>query len=269
MLGSLSSGSSGPRPVISSRISETKSDSSCVLSASRSASTYCDTSCWTCRRISSSGSFSSAERLVSSISRRCRRTLASSSLSLSSGLAACGCKDGDCSGGISGSVVRPRRQAPDGAGSSTAGGSGAATRRAVKRPAIVHSYFRATHLRDSGGKLEFLHRRRGLSFRLRLIGRAVQHQLLELRGDLVTRLDLVERHAAIDRFAYQRVVVGDGSGERVAERLFEIVKAQTGREHALLEAVDDDLRMGSFAQPLLDRRNQFLGVTQSSAPWFR
>ena len=55
MVGSLSSGSSGPSPVISSRISETKSSSSCVLSARRSTSTYCETSCWTCRRISSSG----------------------------------------------------------------------------------------------------------------------------------------------------------------------------------------------------------------------
>src|SRR6185437_488696 len=255
MLGSLSSGSSGPRPVISSRISETKSDSSCVLSASRSASTYCDTSCWTCRRISSSGSFSSAERLVSSISRRCRRTLASSSLSLSNGLAACGCKDGDCSGGISGSLGAAALPGAGGAGSSIATGSDAEARRAVKRPAIAWSFL----LRD--GKFEFLHRRRG--FRLGLFSRAIQHQFLELRGDFVTRPDLVERHAAIDGFAYQRVVIGDSPGERVAECLFEIVKAQTGREHALLEAVDDDLRMGPFAQSLLDRRHQLLGVTQT------
>ena len=63
MLGSLSSGSSGPRPVISSRISETNSLSSWVLSASRSTTMYCVTSCWMCARISSSGSFSSAEQV--------------------------------------------------------------------------------------------------------------------------------------------------------------------------------------------------------------
>ena len=70
MLSSLSSGSSGPSPVISSRISETKSESSWVFSASRSTKMYFETSSRTCSRISSSGSFSSAERLISSISRR-------------------------------------------------------------------------------------------------------------------------------------------------------------------------------------------------------
>ena len=55
-------------------------------------------------RISSSGSFSSAERLISSISRRCRRTLASSSLSLSSGLdGAAAARSG--SGAASGNTV--------------------------------------------------------------------------------------------------------------------------------------------------------------------
>ena len=87
-VGSLSSGSSGPNPVISSRISETKLLSSWVLSGSRSTRMYWLTSCMTWERISSSGSFSSACRLISSIRRRCRRTLASSSLSLSNELAA-------------------------------------------------------------------------------------------------------------------------------------------------------------------------------------
>jgi len=54
----------------------------------RSTRMYCETRLLTCLRISSSGSLSSAERLISSISLRCRRTLASSSLSLSSGLLA-------------------------------------------------------------------------------------------------------------------------------------------------------------------------------------
>jgi len=42
--GSFSSGSIGPRPVISSMISSTKSSSSCALSAMRSAITYWVTS---------------------------------------------------------------------------------------------------------------------------------------------------------------------------------------------------------------------------------
>src|SRR5450756_2877761 len=144
MVGSLSSGAQGPRPVISSRISETKAASSCVFSASRSASTYCDTSCWTCRRVSSSGSFSSAERLISSISRRCSRTLASSSLSLSSrSAAACGCNCGAGSAVTSGGAVHAAPPSADGADSSTAGRSGAATRRrrvaAPDLPAVEES----------------------------------------------------------------------------------------------------------------------------------
>ena len=218
MLSSLSSGSSGPRPVISSRISETNSASSCVLSASRSASTYCDTSCWTWRRISSSGSFSSAERLISSISRRCRRTLASSSLSLSSGLAALRLHRRRLfrrhfrQRGPGRAVGRGRRRLFDrrrlGRGSAsdceTAGHRLVLCLRVSFRTAALSDH---ALLRD--GKLELLERRRGLLFRLRLAGRGIQHQLLELRGDLVAGLDLVERHAAVDRLAHQRVVVGD------------------------------------------------------------
>src|SRR5450631_280299 len=260
MVGSLSSGSSGPRPVISSRISETKSASSCVFSASRSASTYCDTSCWTCRRVSSSGNFSSAERLISSISRRCRRTLASSSLSLSSrSAAACGCNGGACSAGNSGGTVLAAPPSAGGADSSIAGGSGAATRRTVKRPAIAYSFFLL--LRE--GKLEFFDRRRGLAFCRRLAGRGIHHQLLELRGDLVAWLYFVERHAAVDRLAHQSVIVGDRGHEGLSERLLEVAAAQAGREHAVLKAVDDDLRIGPVTQPFLDRRHQLLGVTQA------
>src|SRR3990167_8986338 len=203
MLGSFNNGSSGPKPVISSRISETNSASSCVLSASRSTSTYCETSCWTWRRISSSGSFSSAERLISSIRRRCRRTLASSSLSLCSGLAACCCCAPGGGGGsaASGNTVQATPSSAD--GSSIADRSGAATRRAVKRPPI-------TNVLSGDGELELLQERHGFALR-RLGGVGLQHQLLELGGDLVARLDLVERHAAIDRLAHQIVVVGNGA----------------------------------------------------------
>src|SRR5262245_7145106 len=178
MVGSLSSGSSGPRPIISSRISETKSLNSCVLSGRRSTSTYCETSCWTCRRISSSGTLSSAERLISSIKRRCRRTLASSSLSLSNGLSACGAA-APCSPPVSGKTVQ---DTPSSAVDSSVGGGGGSevvARRAVNRPTIL------AHHR----KLEFFQEWHGgtVTGRFR---RRIQHELLELSGDLVTGPDL-------------------------------------------------------------------------------
>src|SRR4029079_9547748 len=141
-----------PRPVISSRISETKSLNSCVLSGRRSTSTYCETSCWTWRRISSSGTLSSAERLISSIKRRCRRTLASSSLSLSRGLSA-GVAAAPCSPPVSGKTVQ---ETPSSAVDSSVGGGGSevVARRAVKRPTIL-AYHR---------KLEFFQEGHGRAF---------------------------------------------------------------------------------------------------------
>ena len=147
MVGSLSSGSSGPRPVISSRISETNSLSSWVLSASRSTTMYCVTSCWMCARISSSGSFSSAERLISSISRRCRRTLASSSLSDSSGLDG---SAGSLSCASSGAVaIQDIGAGASGGASATGAGSGAVLRRAVKRPLMRFSPARSRACRQA------------------------------------------------------------------------------------------------------------------------
>src|SRR5262245_11265536 len=213
MLGSFSSGSSGPRPVISSRISETKSLSSCVLSASRSTSTYCDTSCCTCRRISSSGTLSSAERLISSIRRRCRRTLASRSLSLSNGLSAAG--GGACSDGGSGNVHEALSGASGGP-CSGAGTSGAGARRSVKRPTILAS---------DDGKPELFHQRNGRAIGRRFGNGRVEHQLLELRRDLVARLDLIEGHAAIDCFPHQRVVVGNRAQKGVAQCMGKIAPA--------------------------------------------
>src|SRR5579883_763745 len=276
-LGSLSSGSIGPSPVISSRISLTKPASSWALSASRSTRMYCETSCWTCLRISSSGSFSSAERLISSISLRCSRTLASSSLSVSSGFgagaAACaGCAEG-CGASISGTIgsgsgspcgntVHATASSAGGGGGATAAGiaSGAVAagensgvaRRVLNRPAMTigpaHPLLRRcaaplfdplsslNALRTRPGQRHFLVRRRG-----RPVGRR-RDQLLELRGDLVARLDLVERNAAVDRLAHQRVVVWNGGDEILAERLLDVALAQAGAEHALLEAIDDDAR---------------------------
>ena len=145
MVGSLSSGSSGPRPIISSRISATKSFE--LLRVERHAlGQRCigRRAAGSARRISSSGSFSSAERLISSISRRCSRTLASSSLSRSSGLTAPARRSARAS-------AAPERRSA-GSAPSTGGsdggvrarhGAGAAARRAVKRPAMRRSAFRS------------------------------------------------------------------------------------------------------------------------------
>src|SRR6185503_77076 len=251
MVGSLSNGSSGPRPVISSRISETKSPNSWVLRGRRSTSTYCETSCWTWRRISSSGALSSAERLISSIKRLCRRTLASSSLSLRSGLSDC-CAAAPCSLPESGKTVQDTPSSSDEGGSSGAGASGVAARRAVKRPTIL-AYHR---------NFEFFQERhwRALAGRFR---RRIQHEFLELSGDLVAGLDLVERNAAVDRLPNKRVVVGNCAQESVAKRLRKVAAAQTGVEHFLGETVDNYLRVWSLAQTLSDRRHKLLGVAQA------
>src|SRR5262245_19492727 len=206
MVGSLSNGSSGPRPVISSRISETKSLNSCVLSGKRSTSTYCETSCWTWRRISSSGTLSSAERLISSIRRRCRRTLASSSLSLRSGLSAGAAA---CSALVSGNTVHDTPSSAVEAGSSGGAGSGVVVRRAVNRPTIL-AYHR---------ELEFLQERHWLAVTCRFRRRRIQHELFEFSGDLVAGLDLIERNAAVDRLPDKGIVVGNCAQEGIAECL--------------------------------------------------
>src|SRR5262249_19617148 len=147
--------------------------------------------------ISSSGTLSSAERLISSIRRRCRRTLASRSLSLSNGLSAAG--GGTCSDGGSGNVHEVLSGASDGA-CSAALTSGAGARRSVKRPTIL-----APH----DGKSEFLHQRDGRTICRRFGRRRIEHELLDFRRYPVARLDLIEGHATINRFPHQRVVVGN------------------------------------------------------------
>src|SRR5262245_41506531 len=209
MVGSLSKGSSGPRPVISSRISETKSLNSCVLSGKRSTSTYCETSCWTWRRISSSGTLSSAERLISSMRRRCRRTLASSSLSLSNGLSAGAVT---CSVFVSGNTVQDTPSSAVGEGSSGGAGSGVVVRRAVNRPTILAYHW----------KLEFLQELHRLTVPGQFRRRRIQHEFLQLRGDLVAGIDLIERDPAIDRLPDKGIVVWNCAQEGVAECLRQV-----------------------------------------------
>src|SRR5215510_13827782 len=250
MPGSLSSGSSGPSPVISSRISATKSLSSCALSARRSTMTYWATSCWIWPRISSSGSFSSAERLISSISRRCSLTLASRSLSVCSGLAAADAAMG--SGAGAGAVQDTPSSAGDGASGEAGTGSATGERRAVKRP-IIRSSPRPRQLELAEALLFGC----GLGIRLR------ENHLLERERDLVARLHFLERHAAVDRLAHDRIVIGNAGREGVAQHLLDVVLAQAGGEHLLLEAIDDHLRVWPVAEPLADRLDQLLGVAQA------
>src|SRR6202140_5448055 len=200
-------------------------------------------------RISSSGSLSSAERLISSISRRCRRTLASRSFSVSSGLAV-GC--GAAGSGAGGGSDKPVTETVSPKASSIAGTrAGAATRCVEKRPAIKDLPYQcpAMHaavtyvLRPRPRQFEFFAADRGL-FRRRALG--LRHdQLLELQCDLVALLDLFERHAAVDGFAHQRIVVRDAGQERVADRLLDVGAAQARRKHLCHEAIDDDLRLGA------------------------
>src|SRR5262249_24528423 len=152
---------------------------------------------------------SSAERLTSSIRRRWRRTLASSSLSLSSGFAGGAGTAGSAVG--SGNTVQDTPSSAAVAGSSTTAGSGTEVRRAVKRPTIA--ILRIGLLRCSPGQrdLDFLCQRRDRRCR-RFCARR-QDQLLELSRDLVARFHRVERNAAVDSFADEPVVVRNARGE--------------------------------------------------------
>ena len=232
MLGSLSSGSSGPKPVISSIISETKSPSSCVFRGRRSTSTYCETSCWTCRLSSSSGTLSNAERLISSINRRCRRTLASSNLSLSNGLS---WPAGAASGSrASGNTVKVMASGVVGGAPSIAGRSAPAARFAVNRPAMAATspstvsasasaapQASPVGLGDAAPSTKFF-----------IGGGILSPGLTSSSG---TPRSIASRTSA-ESF-------GDGARRASPSALREIVAPKAGAEHALAEAVHDHLRL--------------------------
>ena len=133
MVGSLSSGSSGPRPVISSRISETKSlEFLCVESAGAPPAHIAMTSCCTCRRISSSGSLSRAERLMSSIRRAMQTHLGVEQLVAKQRTFRLLAATDPARCLTSGKTVQDPPSSSDDGGSSGAGKSGVAARRAVE-----------------------------------------------------------------------------------------------------------------------------------------
>jgi hypothetical protein len=117
-------------------ISSMKSSSSCALSAMRSARTYWATSAEICRRTSPSDTFSIAERLISSIRRRCSRTLASSSLSRSGVFEGAGSGPGSSVGSCCTDCRLGASTTGSGAAAAQAASTSAMRRDAVKRPNI-------------------------------------------------------------------------------------------------------------------------------------
>src|SRR4051812_46091626 len=257
-VGSLSSGSIGPRPGLSSMISATKASSSCALSAMRSASTYCATSAEICRRTSPSDTFSIAERLISSMRRRCRRTLASSSLSRSGETEGVDSEAGASSLGSSATICRLGASTE---GSSDIAGGGAlvaaacasAMRRvAVKRPNIATS----AHQRELALGFRFRRLRSCL-----LLGR--EDHLGERLLDIVAGLHFFERHTAVDRLADEAEIIRDGAGKRLAERALDVGAAQARPEQALLEAVHDHFQRRAVRQPLANDIHQMARVLEA------
>src|SRR4051812_7992636 len=241
-VGSFSSGSSGPSPVISSRISRTNSSSSLELMARRSATTYCVTICWIWVCTSSGGSFSIADRLSSSIRRLCSRTLASSNLSLCNGLLWTGAG----AAGTASACTRCGAVSTSAAAMSAMAGAscGDATRRAVNRPDMSFPSLARWRQHQFA---EQRHARHGAAFAAGLR----QQLLLQLLRDLVAWLDLLEGHAAVDRLAHQRIIVRDRGGKTVAQHLFEVGAAQARPEHFLVEAIDQHLRLRAVTESRL------------------
>ena len=103
-------------------------------------------------------------------------------------------------------------------------------------------------------------RARLLRRRHRLVG---QDDPLQIVDDVGVRIDLVQRHAAVDRLAHQPVVVRDAADEMVAEHLLDVGLLDAVVEHALLEAVDDDVGLHLLADRVVDRLDQALRVAQA------
>ena len=207
-----------------------------------------------CGGISSSGSFSSAERLISSISRRCSRTLASSSLSVSSGFAGCGRR-----------LVRPAFPGST-VQDSVAGAAGGASidGRQLRRddPARCEAARSCLLLRrrEPSFCISFVQQR----LRLRLAAGSASISFLSWPRDVVARLDLVERHAAVDRLAHQRVVVRDGAGEdprRAPARCRPASAPEANIRCSKRLTMTCGLR--PVAEPLADRGDQSLGLAQA------
>src|SRR3954468_19902170 len=254
MVGSLSSGSIGPSPVISSMISSMKSSSSCALSAMRSASTYCATRAEICRRTSPSEIFSIAERLISSISRRCRRTLASSSLSRSGEVDGAGSGLGSSFG--SSATAWRLGASTTGSGSGAAAAATAASTSAIRRDAVKRPNMLASAC-ERELALACHWRQRGDAFGFR-----GNEQLAERCRNVVTGFHLVERNAAVDRFAHEAEIVRDRAGKGIAKGLLDVGAAQARSEQALLEAIDDHLRRRPVRQALANHADQVTCVLQ-------
>src|SRR5215213_2462094 len=197
-----------------------------------------------------------AERLISSIRRRCRRTFASSSLSRSGETDGAGSGLGSSLGSSATTCRLGASTTGNGSGAVAAAATAASTsamrRDAVKRPNMIASArYRELALADRR------HRVRGaLGFRR-------NDQLAQRGRDVVAGLHLIKRNAAVDRLAHEAEIVRDRAGKRLAERLLDIGAAQARPEQALLEAVDDDLRLRAVGKTLADHVDQMARVLQS------
>ena len=90
-----------------------------------------------------------------------------------------------------------------------------------------------------------------------------QDDLLQIVDDIGVGVDLLQRHAAVDRLAHQPVVVGDAAGKMVAEDFLDVGLLDAVFEDPLLEAVDDDVGFHFLAGRLVDRLDQPLRVAQA------
>ena len=208
MSGSLSSGSSGPRPTISSTMSSTSASSSVTLIAMRSSRVFSETNSWTCRRISSLGRRSSATRLISSSSMRWMRMRASSTRLLVFCAARFPAPAPRPSCGHWGSTRRDCRRRGCSAGCARSVGAFL-----ERRKAAVHDAFLNRPLPNENSERDFC-----------AVASTSSGRMIFFRSliDIGVGVDLLQRHAAVDRLAHQPVVVGNAAGEMVAEDFLDV-----------------------------------------------
>src|SRR6185312_1169458 len=231
IVGSLSSGSSGPSPTISSTMSSTSASSSATFSASRSLRVFSETNSWICRCISARGSFSSATRLISSSTIRWMRSRASC-VRLDAfawpalGSAATALMTLRVDGMTTAATRSP-------AGCSAGRASRGRSLRVEKRLAIALPRLpsQAARQREERTRL-----RRNLRF-------FRQDDALQVLQHIRLRIERVKRHPAIDGLADQPIIVGDAADEMIAEDFLDIRGLDRAAGLLLLEPVDDDARL--------------------------
>ena len=90
-----------------------------------------------------------------------------------------------------------------------------------------------------------------------------QDDALQVIDDVGVGIDFMQRHAAIDRFAHEAIIVGNAADEMIAEDLLNIGLLEAVLEHFLLEAIDDDVGLHLLADRLIHRLDQALRMAQA------